>query len=112
MAMRGTIRGYTRKDQRISEVELSITLNGKFYTTSDWSLSGFRIKRYFGPLRTDGTALITSIGRPDSDGHTVNIEVRVANVYRSSSELACEFTPLGDAGYEILEAILYRRDIK
>ena len=110
MAMIGKNRGYTRKDQRVSDVELSITLNDKKYTTVDWSLSGFRINRYFGPLRIDDTALVTSIGRHGGDSHAVNIEVRIANVYRSSSELACEFNPLGSAGFEILEAILSRRD--
>ena len=111
MGMIGKNQGYTRKDQRISEVELSITLNNKIYATVDWGFGGFRIQRYFGPLRTDDTALVSSIGRSDGDSHDVQIEVRVVDVYRSSSELGCEFTPLGPTGYRILEAILSRRDI-
>ena len=71
MPVIGENRGYTRKDQRISEVELNITPNDRKYRTADWSFSGFRINRYVGPLRTNDTALVTSIGRRDGVSHAV-----------------------------------------
>jgi len=95
-----------RRHPRHAHPPIRIDLDGKIYTTVDWSKGGFLIAAYEGPCRPGDHALVDLV--VPAQGRTVRYtaEVVVARISRDDRLLAARFTRLsGDAAGALAQLV-------
>ena len=97
-----------RKDNRVEDTVIIIMIEDEAYKTLDWSLGGFRIGDYKGNIRTDAEFMVNGIG-PDLE-NIFNVRVDCKAVRVSDGRLSASFIEIGSDVYDILEALLLRRE--
>jgi hypothetical protein len=96
-----------RRDQRVVVPVLRLAIGGKIHTTVDWSLGGFMIEPYAGPLLPLQEFTIEAMGPGDGEMMPLATEARVARLI--GKRLAGKFTGLDDKVFAFLEALMTRR---
>lgn len=109
MKVVGTRIRERRRDKRLTLRPITVELDGKSYTTTDWGLGGFLIEGYKGP-HVPGDCLYVRIvvgeGR-QAVKHVV--EVRVIRLTHKYGEFAANFIDLSDDAFDALEGWLSGR---
>lgn len=83
-----------RRHPRHSHLPIRIDLDGKGYSTVDWSVGGFLIAAYDGPCRPGDHALIDLVIPARSRTHRYTVEVVIARINRGDRQLAARFMRL------------------
>ena len=99
---------HKRKDNRIEETVIIISIADEAYRTLDWSLGGFRIGGYEGNIQADKEFMINGIG-PDLE-NIFNVRVDCQAVRVADGQLSASFLEIDSDVYDILEALMARRD--
>jgi hypothetical protein len=108
------IAGYTysdhrRKDMRVPLPVVALLIEGRIHRTIDWSLGGFLIADYRGPLKPGSAIAIRGVGRKPSELIPVHIRARVVRLERGG-RLAAQFQGLSEAAFEALQSLLLRHE--
>ena len=98
---------YNRKDNRIEEPAIYFVIEGDLLLTLDWGLGGFRVGNYEGSIMNGQGFLIEGIG-PDP-GLIFIVRVDCEAIRIREGELAASFVELTSDAYDILEALMMRR---
>ena len=99
--------GHNRKDNRVEDTVIVIVIEDEAYKTLDWSLGGFRIGGYEGNIRAGAEFLVNGIG-PDLES-IFDVRVDCQAVRVSDGQLSASFVEIESQVYDILEALLLRR---
>jgi PilZ domain len=83
-----------RRHPRHVNPPIRIELDGKSYSTADWSAGGFLIAAYDGPCRPGDNALIDLIIPMPGRTHRTTVEVVIARISREDRQLAARFVRL------------------
>lgn len=98
---------YKRKDNRIEEPAIYFLIEGDLLVTLDWGLGGFRVGNYEGSIRDGDEFLIEGIGPNPGLIFVVRVDCEAVRI--SDGELAATFVELTSDAYDILEALMMRR---
>ena len=98
---------YNRKDNRIEEPAIYFMIEGDLLLTLDWGLGGFRVKDYGGSILAGHEFLIEGIGPNPGLIFIVRVDCEAIRV--RDGELAATFVELTSDAYDILEALMMRR---
>ncbi|NQV99954.1 MAG: hypothetical protein HQ483_09685 [Rhodospirillales bacterium] len=104
----GKSKPYERKNRRVEVPAINLELLGGRYQTLDWGLGGFRIDDFKAPIKKDQEFLVEGIGPADEDD-LLAVRIPCRAVRRNKYELSCAFIVLGTSAYDILEALMLRR---
>ncbi len=109
MKIVGTQLHNRRRDKRVSVMPIQIEIEGKSYTTTDWSLGGFLIEEYSGRLSAGDEIMVAIqvIAGAVEFSHVARAEV-IRNDTRSG-QLAANFLQLDNATIANLEGWLTGR---
>ena len=100
--------GHTRKDNRIEETVIIISIEDETYQTLDWSLGGFRIGGYKGNIRDNAEFMVNGIGPDLETIFTLRADCKAVRV--TGDRLSASFLELDSDVYDILEALMLRRE--
>ena len=98
---------YNRKDNRIEEPAIYFLIEGDLLVTLDWGLGGFRVGNYEGSIRDGDEFLIEGIGPNPGLIFVVRVDCEAVRI--RDGELAATFVELTSDAYDILEALMMRR---
>lgn len=98
---------YNRKNNRIEDPAIYFLIEGDLLVTLDWGLGGFRVGNYEGSIRDGDEFLIEGIG--PNPGLIFVVRVDCVAVRITDGELAATFVELTSDAYDILEALMMRR---
>ncbi len=98
---------YNRKDNRIEEPAIYFMIEGDILLSLDWGLGGFRVGSYKGSIRSGQEFLVEGIG--PNPGLIFIVRVDCEAVRMQDEELAATFAELSSDAYDILEALMMRR---
>lgn len=98
---------HRRRDMRLPVPVIAVLIDGRIHRTIDWSLGGFLIKDYKGPLKVGDRFVIKAIGRKPDDLVMVHVRARVVRLERGG-RLAGQFLGLSEAAFEALEGLMIR----
>ena len=98
---------YNRKNNRIEEPAIYFVIEGDLLLTLDWGLGGFRVKDYEGSILDGREFLIEGIGPNPGLIFVVRVDCEAIRV--RDGELAANFIELTSDAYDILEALMMRR---
>ncbi len=98
---------YNRKDNRIEEPAIYFMIEGDILLTLDWGLGGFRVGNYKGSIRSGQEFLVEGIGPNPGLIFIVRVDCEAVRV--TDEELAATFAELSSDAYDILEALMMRR---
>lgn len=104
----GKSKPYERKNRRVEVPTINLSFRGGTYQTVDWGLGGFRIDQFKAPMKKDEEFLVDGLGPGDED-ELLAVRIPTRAVRRKTYELGCEFIVLGSEAYDILEALMLRR---
>tara|TARA_Y100000031_G_scaffold48530_1_gene55591 strand:- start:43 stop:525 length:483 start_codon:yes stop_codon:yes gene_type:complete len=90
-----------RKDNRIEDTVIIISIEDEAYQTLDWSFGGFRIGGYKSNIHDNTGFMVNGIG---PDLKTI-FDVRVTD-----GQLSASFIEIDSDVYDILEALMLRRE--
>lgn len=112
--MQKRLAGYThsthrRKDMRVPLPVVALLMEGRVYRTVDWSLGGFLITGYKGPLKAGSAVAVRGIGLKASELVPVHIRARVVRLDRGG-RLAGQFLGLSEAAFEALQGLMLRHN--
>lgn len=96
---------HRRKDMRTPLPVIAVLIEGRIQRTVDWSLGGFMVKDYKGPLKVGDRLVIKAIGRKPDDLVAVHVRCRVVRLERGG-RLAGQFLGLSEAAFEALEGLM------
>lgn len=99
---------HKRKDNRIEETVIIISIEDEAYQTLDWSFGGFRIGGYGGDIQGNTEFMINGLG-PDL-GTVFAIRVDCKAIRVANGQLSASFIELESEIYDILEALMGRRE--
>ena len=95
-----------RRHPRYMHPPIRIDLDGKSYTTVDWSKGGFLIAAYDGPCRPGDSVLVDLIVPAPGRALRYTVEVVVARISRDDRLLAARFVRLRQDAVEALMALI------
>ncbi len=107
---KSTIMGkadYNRKDNRIEDPAIYFLIEGDLLITLDWGLGGFRVENYQGTIKGGDEFLIEGIGPNPGLIFVVRVDCEAIRV--RNGEMAASFVELTSDAYDILEALMMRR---
>lgn len=93
-----------RKHQRAGRIGLIVRLSGQTYEVSNWSMGGFFLDDYEGPLSTGALVTVNGLGCRDSAIHDVNLPARI--VRNGERSVAVNYLSLDAVAYEFLTRAL------
>lgn len=93
-----------RKHFRVKRLGLSVRLDGKCYTTQDWSMGGFMLNDYDGGLSTGALVTVAGIGRSTRKLQAVDLPARV--VRTNAHTIAVTFLSLDIQAYDFLQQFM------
>lgn len=99
---------HNRKDNRIEETVIIISIEGEVYQTFDWSLGGLRICGYKGNIQGDTEFMINGIGPDLETIFAVRVDCKAVRI--ADGQLSASFIELDSEVYDILEALMLRRE--
>lgn len=99
---------HKRKDNRIEETVIIISIGDEVYRTLDWSFGGFRIGGYEGNIRGDTEFMVSGIGPDLENIFDVRIDCQAVRV--TDDQLSASFIEIDSDVYDILEALMGRRE--
>ena len=98
---------YNRKNNRIEEPAIYFVIEGDLLLTLDWGLGGFRVGNYEGSIKNGQGFLIEGIGPNPGLIFVVRVDCEAIRI--KEGELAATFVELTSEAYDILEALMMRR---
>ena len=98
---------YNRKDNRIEDPAIYFLIEGDLLITLDWGLGGFRVENYQGTIKGGDEFLIEGIGPNPGLIFVVRVDCEAIRV--RNGEMAASFVELTSDAYDILEALMMRR---
>lgn len=93
-----------REHTRVGRVKMAVRFRGDTYATTNWSMGGFYIEGYDGPLSTGSLITVESMGPKGGHMREVNLSARV--VRTSDNRLAVNFLNLDFQAYDLLQETL------
>lgn len=100
------VPGERRRHQRFTHPPLCLALEGRSYTTTDWSLGGFVIDDYEGALTPGSLFSITAVGSAGGTMTPVDIRSRVVRTNHDKRILTVSFLVIDKPGYAVLRALV------
>lgn len=97
-----------RKDVRIEDTVIIISIEDEAYQTLDWSLGGFRIGGYKGNIQGNTEFLVNGIGPDLETIFAVRADCKAIRVM--DGRLSASFAEIDSDVYDILEALMLRRE--
>lgn len=97
-----------RKDLRIEDTVIIISIEDEAYQTLDWSFGGFRIGGYNGSIQGNTDFLVNGIGPDLKTMFAVRVDCTAIRV--NDGQLSASFIELDSDIYDILEALMMRRE--
>lgn len=104
----GKSKPYERKNRRVEVPTVALEFGGERYQTLDWGLGGFRIDDFKLPMKKDEEFMLDGIGPADEE-ELLAVRIPCRAVRRNKYELSCAFIVLGSDAYDIMEALMLRR---
>ena len=99
---------HTRKDNRIEDIVIYFLIDDEPYQTLDWGLGGFKVGGYQGKMVTNAEFQVNGIG-PDLESiFKVSIDCQAVRI--NKKELSASFIEIDSDVYDILEALMLRRE--
>lgn len=98
---------HNRKDNRIEDTVIIISIEDEAYQTLDWSFGGFRIGGYQGNIRGNSEFLVNGIGPDLQTIFDVRVDTKAIRV--ADGQLSASFIEMETDVYDILEALMARR---
>lgn len=95
-----------RRHPRHAHPPIRIDLDGKVYSTVDWSAGGFLIAAYDGPCRPGDHALVDLIIPASRRTLRCTVEVVIARINRGDRQLAARFTRLPSEALSALSELV------
>ena len=99
---------HKRKDNRVEDTVIIISIEDEAYRTLDWSFGGFRIGGYEGTIRADAEFMVTGIGPDLENIFDVRVDCRAVRV--TDDRLSASFIEIDSDIYDILGALIARRE--
>lgn len=93
----------------MSGADLAVAFKGETHTVANWSLGGFVIEGYRGPLTPGALFLIDAVGKPGGDMTKVTVRARVVRANRGRHSLAVSFLDLDGRAYSVLHEVMSDR---
>lgn len=97
-----------RRDKRRTSPRLHIRLQDAEYMTENWSLGGFLIDGYAGPLKPGQECSVEISSEVRGKAVTVQADIEVMRIDRDAGELAAHFIRFPPGQFELLEKISTR----
>lgn len=101
--------GDRRRHRRFTHPSLSLLLDGQVYATHDWSLGGFVVDDYTGPLSAGSLFTIEAIGEDPAALTPVAIRSRVVRADRGDRRLTANFLVIDTTAYSLLQRLVGQR---
>ena len=98
---------YNRKDNRIEDPVITISIEDDAYQTLDWSLGGFRVGGYEGDIKVNSEFMINGIGPDLKTIFAVHVDCKAVRIV--VGQLSASFIELDPESYDILETLMLRR---
>lgn len=96
-----------RKDVRIEDIVIIISIEDEAYETIDWSFGGFKIGGYRGNILTNSEFMIDGVG-PDLDTiFAVRVDCKAIRV--ADGMLSASYVEIDSDVFDVLEALMTRR---
>ena len=93
-----------RKHDRVADVVLVVRFAGETYTSANWSMGGFLLNDYQGPLSTGALVTVTGLGKEEE--RLVAIEVPARVVRTGESTIAVNYLSMDANAHEFLQAVM------
>ncbi len=97
-----------RKDNRIEDTVIIISIEDEAYQTLDWSFGGFRIGGYKSNIHGKAEFMVNGIGPDLKTIFDVRVDCHAVRV--TDGQLAASFIKIDSDVYDILEALMLRRE--
>jgi len=98
---------HNRKDNRIEDTVIIISIEEEAYQTIDWSFGGFMIGGYRGNIHANSQFLVNGIGPDLETIFRVRVDCEAVRVF--DNKLSASFVEIDSDVYDILEALMTRR---
>lgn len=98
-----------RLRERISDASLAVAFRGAIHTAANWSLGGFILEEYRGPLTPGALLSIDAVGKAGGEMTKVAVRARVVRVDNANRGLAVSFLDLDGRAYTVLHEVMAER---
>ena len=98
-----------RRQKRAKSPDISVTIEGKTFSTQNLSIGGTLISGYQGPLSGGAVLEISEIKPSGGKPLTVQIKARVSRAGPEAGDLALAFLDLDSPAYKILLDIMAKK---
>ncbi|MEX1037156.1 MAG: hypothetical protein WDZ54_14495 [Sneathiella sp.] len=102
-------REHNRKDHRHEVPRLYLTLEGREFSTYDWSLGGFRIDDFSGRPPVGEEVSVNRIAYDTEITTTTNSVAVVSRILIGKNQVAFSFSSLDEEAYDFLEKASMQR---
>lgn len=101
--------GERRRHQRFTQPPLNLSVEGRTYSTSDWSMGGFVIDDYSGALTPGSLFTIDGIGGEGNDLTAVEVRARVLRISSDRQRLTVTFLFVDQPAFRVLQRLVDER---
>lgn len=98
-----------RLRERITDASLAVAFKGAIHTAANWSLGGFVIEGYRGPLTPGALLSIDAVGKAGGELTKVRVRARVVRSDGSQNCLAVSFLDMDSRAYKVLHEVMSER---
>lgn len=99
---------HNRKDNRIEDTVIIISIEDEAYQTLDWSFGGFRIGGYKSNIHGNTAFMVNGIGPDLETIFDVRVDCQAVRV--TDDQLSASFVEIDSDVYDILEALMLRKE--
>ncbi len=96
-----TLPGERHDHSRVVRVELTVRIGAEIFKTDTWSMGGFLLDDYVGPLSTGALVTVAGLGRMARNMRSVELPARV--VRTGEHEIVVNYLSLDANAYEFLQ---------
>jgi len=97
-----------RKDNRIEDTVIIISIENEAYQTLDWSFGGFRIGGYKSNIHDNTEFMVNGIGPDLKTIFDVRVDCQAVRV--TDGQLSASFIEIDSDVFDILQALMLRRE--
>ena len=98
-----------RLRERVCDASLVVAFKGGTYTVANWSLGGFVIEGYRGPLTPGSLISVDAVGKVGGELARVKARARAVRKNAAKQTLAVSFLDLDNRAYEVLHEVMSER---
>jgi hypothetical protein len=98
-----------RRYERLNDPVIFVEFEGNIFASSSWSMGGFLIADYKGPLSSGSLFTISGLGLSAKDLIAVNVRARVVRIDQDNRKFVVDYQDLDSPSFSFLQDLMSKQ---